>query len=63
MATIVDLKTWEKLDFTLEIAARLGEDVYCGFLSNFLKFCLQVVTVLISLCSKLGCRIIAEFLG
>ncbi len=35
MATVVDLKTWEKLDFTLEMAARLGEDVYCGFLSNF----------------------------
>jgi hypothetical protein len=35
MATIVDPKTWEKLDFTLEMATRLGEVVYCGLLSNF----------------------------
>jgi hypothetical protein len=32
---IGDTKIWENLDFTLEMAARLGEVVYCGLLSNF----------------------------
>jgi hypothetical protein len=34
MATIVDLKTWKKLDFTSE-TARVGVVVYCDLLSDF----------------------------